>query len=83
MLVAFSYLYPRNKVEIRSEHYEYQTTEFRLKRSILILTGVAYSIMINCLYFTRFILIFVSRYKVQEAHNIVVLSSLLICNFLS
>ena len=53
MLVAFSYLYPRNKVEIRSEHYEYQTTEFRLKRSILILTGVAYSIMINCLYFTQ------------------------------
>ena len=33
MLVAFSHLYPRNKVEIRSNHYEYQTTEVRLKQS--------------------------------------------------
>ena len=42
MLVAFSHLCSRNKVEIRSDHYEYQTTEVRLKQSILIFNGVVF-----------------------------------------
>ena len=58
MLVAFSHLCSRNKVEIRSDHYEYQTTEVRLKQSILIFNGVAYFIMMSCFYMTRLILIF-------------------------
>ena len=58
MLVAFSHLCLRNKVEIRSEHYEYQTTEVRLKQSILIFNGVAYFVMMSCFYMTRLILIF-------------------------
>ena len=52
MLVAFSHLCSRNKVEIRSDHYEYQTTEVRLKQSILIFNGVAYFIMMSCFYMT-------------------------------
>ena len=58
MLVAFSHLCSRNKVEIRSDHYEYQTTEVRLKQSILIFNGVAYFIMMSCFYMTRLKLIF-------------------------
>ena len=58
MLVAFSHLCSRNKVKIRSDHYEYQTTEVRLKKSILIFNGVAYFIMMSCFYMTRLILIF-------------------------
>ena len=58
MLVAFSHLCSRNKVEIRSDHYEYQTTEVRLKQSILIFNGVAYFIMMSCFYMARLILIF-------------------------
>ena len=81
MLVAFSHLYPRNKVEIRSNHYEYQTTEVRLKQSILIFNGVAYFIMMSCFYMTRLILIFMGRHEAQKAHNIVVLSFVLIYVF--
>ena len=81
MLVAFSHLCSRNKVEIRSDHYEYQTTEVRLKQSILIFNGVAYFIMISCFYMTRLILIFMGRYEAQKAHNIVVLSFVLIYVF--
>ena len=76
MLVAFSHLYPRNKVEIPSYHYEYQTTEVRLKQSILIFNGVAYFITMNCFCRTR--LIFIGRHKAQKAYNIVVLIFLLI-----
>ena len=80
MLVAFSHLYPRNKVEIPSYHYEYQTTEVRLKQSILIFNGVACfndelfphdSININIY----------GRHKAQKAYHIVVLSFLLIYVF--
>lgn len=78
MLVAFSHLYPRNKVEIPSYHYEYQTTEVRLKQSILIFNGVAYFITMNCFCRTRLILIFIGRHKAQKAYNIVVLIFLLI-----
>ena len=81
MLVAFSHLCSRNKVEIRSDHYEYQTTEVRLKQSILIFNGVAYFIMISCFHMTRLILIFMGRYEAQKAHNIVVLSFVLIYVF--
>ena len=81
MLVAFSHLCSPNKVEIRSDHYEYQTTEVRLKQSILIFNGVAYFIMISCFYMTRLILIFMGRYEAQKAHNIVVLSFVLIYVF--
>ena len=81
MLVAFSHLYPRNKVEIRNNHYEYQTTEVRLKQSILIFNGVAYFIMISCFYMTRLISIFMGRHEAQKAHNIVVLSFVLIYVF--
>ena len=77
MLFAFSHLYPRNKVEIRSDHYEYQTTEARLKQSILFFNGVAYFIMMKCFCRTRLILIFIGRHKAQKAYNIVVLSFLL------
>ena len=78
MLVAFSHLCSRNKVKIRSDHYEYQTTEVRLKQSILIFNGVAYFIMMSCFYMTRLILIFMGRHEAQKAHNIVVLSFVLI-----
>ena len=81
MLVAFSHLCSRNKVKIRSDHYEYQTTEVRLKQSILIFNGVAYFIMISCFYMTRLISIFMGRHEAQKAHNIVVLSFVLIYVF--
>ena len=81
MLVAFSHLYPRNKVEIPSYHYEYQTTEVRLKQSILIFNGVAYFITMNCFCRTRLILIFIGRHKAQKAYNIVVLIFLLIFSY--
>ena len=81
MLVAFSHLCSRNKVEIRSDHYEYQKTEVRLKQSILIFNGVAYFIMMSCFYMTRLILIFMGRQEAQKAYNIVVLSFVLIYIF--
>ena len=83
MLVAFSHLCSRNKVKIRSDHYEYQTTEVRLKQSILIFSGVAYFIMMSCFYMTRLILIFMGRHEAQKAYNIVVLSFVLIYVFVS
>ena len=81
MLVAFSHLCSRNKVEIRSDHYEYQTTVVRLKQSILIFNGEAYFIMMSCFYMTRLILIFMGRHVAQKAYNIVVLSFVLIYIF--
>ena len=81
MLVAFSHLCSRNKVEIRSDHYEYQTTEVRLKKNILIFNGVAYFVMMSCFHMTRLILIFMGRHEAQKAHNIVVLSFVLIYVF--
>ena len=81
MVVAFSHLCSRNKVEIRSDHYKHQTTEVRLKKSILIFNGVAYFVMMSCLHMTRLILIFMGRHEAQKAHNIVVLSFVLIYVF--
>ena len=59
----------------------YQKTEVRLKQSILIFNGVAYFIMMSCFYMTRLILIFMGRHEAQKAHNIVVLSFVLIYVF--
>ena len=57
MLVSFSHLYPRNKVEIRSEHYEYQNN-WSQAQTILILAGVAYSITILFTHYSIYVNIY-------------------------
>ena len=83
MLVAFFHLYPRNKVEIRSEHYEYQATEVRLKQSILIVAGVAYSITISLTHYSVYVNIYRQTQGTEGLQHCCFKFRIDICNFLS